>query len=125
MLQAINTTVDLFKYPKVFQSDNGAEFVSDVAKLLDKHDAVVRRAATKYKYTHTAFVEAFKKELAKQLFKPMDALELKDPEKVSVIWIKNLNSVVNKTNNTKSSIIDMKPKDGIKLDIFKLDKFQA
>ena len=36
MLEAINTTVDLFKYPKVFQSDNGAEFISDVAKLLDK-----------------------------------------------------------------------------------------
>ena len=92
---------------------------------LIKHNAVVRRAAIKYKHTHTAFVEAFKKELAKQLFKPMDALELKDPEKVSVIWIKNLNSVVNKTNNTKSSIIDTKPKDGIKLDIFNLDKFQA
>ena len=36
----------------------------------------------KYKHTYTAFVEAFNKELAKLLFKPMDAQELQDPEKV-------------------------------------------
>ena len=66
-------------------------------------------------------MEAFNKELAKQLFKPMDAKELKDIEKVSTIWVKNLNSIVNKTNNTKSSMIDMKPKDAIKLDTVKLD----
>ena len=63
-------------------------------------------------------MEAFNKELAKLLFKPMDAQELKDPEKVSTIWVKNLNKIVNKMNNTKSSMIDMKPKDAIKLDAF-------
>ena len=52
----------------------------------------------------------------------MDAKELKDIEKVSTIWVKNLNSIVNKTNNTKSSMIDMKPKDAIKLDTVQLDK---
>ena len=51
----------------------------------------------------------------------MDAQELQDPEKVSTIWVKNLNSIVNKMNNTKSSMIDMKPKDEIKLDTVKLD----
>ena len=46
----------------------------------------------------------------------MDAQEIQDPEKVLTIWVKNLNSTVNKMNNTKSSMIDMKPKDAIKLD---------
>ena len=40
------------------------------------------------------------KELAKLLFKQMDAQELQDPEKVSTIWVKNLNKTVNKMNNT-------------------------
>ena len=40
----------------------------------------------------------------------MDTQELQDPEKVSTIWVKNLNKTVNKMNNTVSSMIDMKPK---------------
>ena len=106
----------------MFQCDNGSEFKSDVTKLLEKHNVDIRRTTTKYKHTHTAFVEAFNKELAKLLFKPMDAQELEDPEKVSTILVKNLNSIVNKMNNTKSSMMDMKPKDAIKLDTVKLDK---
>ena len=43
---------------------------------------------------HNVFVEAFNKELEKQLLKPMDAQVLQDPEKVSTIWVKNLNSIV-------------------------------
>ena len=67
-------------------------------------------------------MEAFNKELAKLLFKPMDAQELQDPEKVSKIWVKNLNKTVNKMNNTESSMIVVKSKDAIKLDIVPLDK---
>ena len=67
-------------------------------------------------------MEAFNKEMAKLLFKPMDAQELQDPEKVSTIWVKNLNKIVNKMNNKKSLMIDMMPKDAIKLDIVPLDK---
>ena len=52
----------------------------------------------------------------------MDAQELQNPEKVFRIWVKNLNKIVNKMNNTVSSIIDMKPKDVIKLDPIPLDK---
>ena len=69
-----------------------------------------------------AFVEAFNKELAKLLFKLMDAPELQDPKKVSTIWVKNLNKIVNKMNNTVSSVIGMKAKDAIKLDTVPLDK---
>ena len=47
-------------------------------------------ASAKYKHIHTIFVETFNNELIKQLFKPMDAKELQDPEKVSAIWVKKI-----------------------------------
>ena len=90
----------MFKDPKVVQCDNGSEFKDDLTKLLEKHNVDVRRATTKYKHTYTAFVGAFNKDLAKQLFKPMDFQELQDPE----IWVKNLNKIENKMNNSKPSI---------------------
>ena len=67
-------------------------------------------------------MEAFIKELAKLLFKPMDAQELQDHQKVSTIWVNNLHKIVNKMNNTKSSMIDLKLKDAIKVDTVPLDK---
>ena len=88
VLEAIDKKGGVFKYPKTFECDNGSEFKNEVTKLLEKHNVEIRRAATKYKHTHTAFVEAFNKELAKLLFKPMDSQELQDPEKVSTIWLK-------------------------------------
>ena len=116
VLEAICKKGGVFKYPKAFQCDNGSEFRNEVTKLLEKHNVHIWRATAKYKHTHTAFVEAFNKELAKLLFKTMDAQELQDQEKVSTVWVKNLNKTVNKMNNTVSSMIGMKPKDAIKLD---------
>ena len=52
----------------------------------------------------------------------MDAKELPDPDKVSTIQVKNLKVIVNKANNTKSSMIRMKPKIVIKIDTVKLNK---
>ena len=46
---------------------------------------------------HVVFVEAFNNVLAKHV----DAQKLQDPEKVSAIWVKNLGSIINKTNTTK------------------------
>ena len=83
-----------------------------MTKLLEKHNVDIRRATTKYKHTHTVFVEAFNKELAKLLFKPL----------FFTTWVKNLNKIVNKMNNTKLSMIGMKTKDAIKLDTVPLDK---
>ena len=91
----------VFKCEKVFDCDNGPEFKSDVTKLLEKYNVNFWRAASKYKHINTAFVEAFNKGLAKQLFKPTDTQELQDPEKVSAIWVKNLKNILNKMNNTK------------------------
>ena len=71
--EAIDKKGGVFKYPKVFQCDNGREFKNEVAKLLEKHNVDIRRATTKYKHTHTVLVEAFNKELKKLLLKPIDA----------------------------------------------------
>ena len=120
--EAIDKKSGVFKYPKVFQYDTGPEFKNEVTKLLEKHNVDIQRAKTKYKHTHTVLVEAFNKELEKLLLKPMNAQELQDPEKVSTIWVKNLNKIVNKMNNTISSVIDMKPKDAIKLGTVPLGK---
>ena len=71
------------KFPKIFQCDNGSKFKGDVTKTLEKNEVKIQRVTTKYKHTHTAFVEALNKILAERLFKVQDAQELNDPEKVS------------------------------------------
>ena len=68
VLEGIYKKGSVLKYPKAFQCDNGSEFKNEVTKLLEKHSVDIRRATTKYKHTHTAFVKAFKKELVKLLF---------------------------------------------------------
>ena len=75
--------VGTLTYPKIFQCDNGSKFKAEVTKMLQKHEVRIQRATTKYKHTHTAFVEALNKILTEQLFKVQDAQELNDPEKVS------------------------------------------
>ena len=102
-------------WPKVFQCDNGSEFKAEVSKMLKKHDVKVRRATTKYKHTHTAFVESLNKILAENLFKVQDAQELNDPEKISSTWVRHLYRLVDKLNDTETKMIGMKPKDAIKL----------
>ena len=103
-------------YPKIFQCDNGSEFKEDVTKMLEKNEVKIRRVTTKYKHTHTAFVEAQNKILAERLFKVQDAQELNDPEKVSATWVKHLYGLVDELNDTTTEMIRMKPKDAIKLD---------
>ena len=122
VLEAIYKKGGDFKYPKDFECDNGSEFKSKVTKLLKSHSVEIKRATTKYKHTHTAFVEAFNKELAKELFKPMDAQELNDPDKISRMWVKNLENTVKRMNNSKTAMIGMKPKDAIKLSNVELVK---
>lgn len=49
----------------------------------------------------------------------MDVQELRNPE--MAIWVKYLTNIANKMNNINSSMIDMKPKAAVNLDIFKLE----
>ena len=107
--------VGLLTYPKIFQCDNGSEFKGDVTLMLEKNEVKIRRVTTKYKHTHTAFVEALNKILAERLFKVQDAQELNDPEKVSLRWVKHLYELVDELNDMETEMIGMKPKNAIKL----------
>ena len=103
-------------YPKIFQCDNGSEFKGEVTKMLEKHEVKIQCITTKYKHTHTAFVEVLNKILAERLFKVQDAQELNDPEKVSATWVKHLYGLVDELNDTETEMIGMKPKNAIVLD---------
>ena len=103
------------KYPKIFQCDNGSEFKGDVTKMLEKNEVKIWRVMTKYKHTHTAFVEALNKILTERLFKVQDAQELNDPEKVSLRWFEHLYGLVDELNDVETEMIGMKPKEIIKL----------
>ena len=106
-------------YPSTFQCDNRSEFKGEVTKMLEKHEVKIQRVTTKYKHTHTAFVEALNKILAERLFKVQDAQELNDglsgpgvsgphPEKVSSRWVKHLYGLVDERNDTQTEMIGMK-----------------
>ena len=113
------------KYPKIFQCDNGSEFKGEVTKMLEKNEVKIQRVTTKYKHTHTAFVEALNKILAERLFKVQDAQELNDPEKVSATCVKHLYGIVDELNDTETEMIGMKPDDAIKLNEVPLVKREA
>ena len=63
----------MFKYPKLFRLDNGSKFKSDVPMLMFEEQQKDANTHTHtHTHTHTASGESFNKELAKQLFKPMN-----------------------------------------------------
>ena len=93
--------------------------------MLEKHEVKIQQVTTKYKHTHTAFVEALNKILAERLFKVQDAQELNDPEKVSATWVKHLYGLVDELNDTETEMIGMKPKDAIVLHEVLLAKREA
>ena len=53
----------------------------------------------------------------------MDAQELQDPEKILTIWVKNLNSIVNKMSDWHDNWHEAKK--AIKLDIVEIDKSET
>ena len=112
-------------YPKIFQCDNGSKFKGEVTKMLEKYEVKIQRITTKYKHTHTAFVEALNKILAERLFKVQDAEELNDPEKVSSRWVKHPYGLVDELNDTQTEMIGIKPKNAIVLDQVPLVKREA
>ena len=83
--------------------------------MLAQQEVKIQQVTTKYKHTHTAFVEALNKILTERLFKVQDAQEVNDPEKVSLRWVKHLYGLVDEFNATETEMIGMKPKDAIKL----------
>ena len=93
--------------------------------MLEKHEVKIQRVTTKYKHTHTAFVEALNKILAERLFKVQDAQELNEPEQVLSRWVKHLYGLVDELNDTQTEMIGMKPMDVIVLDQVPLVKQEA
>ena len=68
--------VEPLTYSSIFQYDNGSEFKAELTKMLEKHEVRIQHTTTKYKHTHTAFIEALNKILTERLFKVQDAQEL-------------------------------------------------
>ena len=60
--------------------------------------------------------------LAENLFKIQDFQVLNNPDKISSTWVKHLYKLIDNLNNTKTSMINMKPLDAIKLKEVKLVK---
>ena len=94
--------------------------------MLEKQEVKVQRVKTKYKHTHTAFVEALNKILTERPLKVQGAQELNDgpsgpgvsgphPEQVSSRWVKQLYGLVDELNDMENEMIGMKPSDAIKL----------
>ena len=50
VLEEIYKKGGVFKYPKLFQCDNGFEFKCEVTKLLEKHNVDILRATPKNKH---------------------------------------------------------------------------
>ena len=117
--------VDIYKvgpltYAKTFQYDSSSEFKEEVNSLLDKNEVTIRRLMTKYKHTHTAFVEALNKIFTEQLFKVQDAYKLNDPKKVSSTRVKYLYELVDCLNDTRTqmSVINWLPLQLLKYNVF-------
>ena len=109
------------RYPEEMHVDSVTEFKSDVGKLMKEHNVTVKRAVTRYHHRFMAFVERFNKTLAEQLFKIQDTQELNNPTKDSKTWVRHLQKIIGQLNNEKTEMIDMKPKDAIKLKEVKLN----
>ena len=104
------------QWPQELDIDGGSEFKSDVDKLMKEHNVIIKRVTTKYRHTFTAFAENFNKTLAQRLFKVQDAQELNDPTQDSKTWVKHLQKIIMKMNNSKLDRIGMSPAKAVKLE---------
>ena len=83
--------------------------------MLEKCGVIIRSTNTKYKQTHTVFVEALNKLLVEQLFKVQDMQELNDPKKVSSTWVKHLYGLIDQLDGMKTQMTGIKPKEATEL----------
>ena len=65
---------------------------------------------TKYKHTYAAFIEAWNKVLAENLFNAQDTQEINNPENVSSTWVKHLYGLIDRLNNMKMQMTGLKPR---------------
>ena len=107
------------RYPQDLHVDSGTEFKGGVLKVMKEHNVSVKNVVTKYHHNFTTFVERYNKTLAERLFKPQDAQELQSGED-SKTWVKNLQKLVSKLNNTKLDRVGMTPTKAVKLESVEL-----
>ena len=120
MKDIANLIFDIYKvgtltYPKMFQCNNGSEFKAEVTKMLEMCGFTIQQVTMKYRYMHTAFIEALNKLLIEQLFKVQDVQELNNIEKVLSTWVMYLYGLKDQLNDTETQMTGMKPKEAIAL----------
>ena len=111
-LEKIYKRGSLLKWPKVFRSDPGKEFMGEVTTLLKKHNVIISRGV-KDAHRSQALVERFNKTLSERLFGYQYAVDLHKEGK-SVEWVQRLPLVVNALNHEETRLIGKKPIDAIK-----------
>ena len=101
------------KYPKIIKVDPGKEFMAGVNTLMSKHNVTVQRGEVG-NHRAQGIVERFNRTLSERLFSHQYAQELVQ-EVRSREWVKKLPEVIKALNNEKTRLIDLKPKDAIKM----------
>ena len=105
-------------YPKTLIIDDGKEFYGDMAKLMEKHDALIQRGDPSQNQLQ-GITERFNRTLADRLFSYQYHKELEDPLKSNREWVSRLQNLVGALNNEKTRLIWMKPVDAIKQTLVK------
>ena len=81
---------------------------------MDEHGIKFKSEVTKYHHGFTGPVDIVIKNIAKRLFKRMDAQELHNPKEVSTLWVRFLQQEIEYHNNKVK--MDMSPAKAIKLE---------
>ena len=94
-------------YPNLVQIDRGSEFKGDFRRLMEANEVRMRVAISK-NHRQQSIVERFNKTLAIALFKVQYVEELATL-KTNTEWVKGLQEVVDKINDTPTRLIGMAP----------------
>ena len=111
------------KYPKTLMVDPGREFMGDVTKLMNYHNANIQRSEAG-NHRAQAFVENANRILGERLFSHQYAQEMLQDESStkggegpsrSRVWVKRLPHILKTLNNTPTRITGKEPDKAIKL----------
>ena len=98
--------------PEVVRTDGGSEFKSHFHNYLVNATPPVQHKVNPSGH-HLAFVESFNRNLGRVLFNTQSAKELRDSD-VNREWVTGFQKKIDAMNNTKTRMINQKPKDAVK-----------
>jgi len=101
-------------------ADYGKEFMGAFIVFMKKNRVKIQRSLNKKK---VAFVERFNQTLSKSLFAHQYNEEMKT-RRDNREWVVRLSGVIESLNNDETRMIDMKPKDAIKLESVKQPEYE-